>query len=176
MQPDGGDADTYGVSTVRRRAVSPEEWGKPIRNQSGEPICRWCRGPIKPPRRTFCGSACVHEWRLRSSPSYVRKQVKKRDRGICQRCLFDVGAAERAWRTQKPPGSDRRARKRWREARPRWEADHILPVADGGGECGLANYRLLCRACHLAVTLSWRKGRAVTRFVPAANQVLPGSV
>jgi hypothetical protein len=89
----------------------------------------------------------------------VRKLIKKRDKGICQRCLFDVGAAERAWRKEKPPGSDRKARKAWRAARPRWEADHILPVADGGGECGLSNYRLLCRACHVTVTLAWRKAR-----------------
>jgi hypothetical protein len=32
-------------------------------------------------------------------------------------------------------------------------------VADGGGECALENYRLLCRACHLAVTSRWRAGR-----------------
>lgn len=30
----------------------------------------------------------------------------------------------------------------------RWEADHIVPVAEGGGSCGLANYRTLCIKCH----------------------------
>lgn len=89
----------------------------------------------------------------------MRKEVKKRDRGVCQCCGFDVRAAERAWRLQKPPGTDRPARKAWRAAKPRWEADHILPVADGGGECGLDNYRLLCRTCHLAITLTWRRHR-----------------
>ena len=42
----------------------------------------------------------------------------------------------------------------WRAARPKWEADHIVPVADGGGECGFENYRLLCRPCHVSVTLA----------------------
>ena len=147
------------MSTIRRRAVSADDWGKPELNAAGEPVCRWCRGPVAKPRRTFCSDACVHEWRVRSSPSYVRKEVKKRDKGVCQLCGFDVRAAERTWRQQKPPGTDRRARKLWRAAKPRWEADHIVPVADGGGECGLDNYRLLCRTCHLAITLAWRRQR-----------------
>ena len=29
-----------------------------------------------------------------------------------------------------------------------WEADHIVPVAEGGGGCGLDNYRTLCVPCH----------------------------
>ena len=63
----------------------------------------------------------------------------------------------------RPPASDRAARKAWRAGRPRWEADHIVPVADGGGECGLENYRLLCRPCHVAVTLAWRARRTRSR-------------
>ena len=51
------------------------------------------------------------------------------------------------------------ARRARPSARPRWEADHIVPVADGGGECGLDNYRLLCRPCHVQVTLTWRARR-----------------
>ena len=101
----------------------------------------------------------MHEWKIRSSPWYVRRQVKKRDKGVCQLCGFNVVKAHRAWSRDKPPASDRAARKRWRAARPRWEADHIIPVADGGGECGLDNYRLLCRTCHLQVTLAWRAQR-----------------
>jgi 5-methylcytosine-specific restriction endonuclease McrA len=78
-------------------------------------------------------------------------------------CGVDVGRAQRAWRRGKPAGSDRAARRRWRAERPRWEADHIIPVADGGGECGLENYRLLCRGCHTAVTSQWRRLKVVVR-------------
>ncbi len=151
------------MSTVRRRAVNADNWGKPDRNAAGEPICRYCRAVVHPPRRTFCGDACVHEWKLRSNPGYVRKQVWKRDAGVCRMCSFDVRKAERLWRRSRPTGSDRAARRRWRAARPRWEADHILPVADGGGECGLDNYRLLCRRCHAAVTSQWRRLKVVVR-------------
>ncbi len=33
-----------------------------------------------------------------------------------------------------------------------WDADHIVPVAEGGGLCGLENYRTLCHPCHKRVT------------------------
>jgi 5-methylcytosine-specific restriction endonuclease McrA len=117
---------------------------------------------VTPPRRTFCGDACVHEWKIRSSPWYVRREVKKRDKGICRLCGVNVIKAHREWRRAQPAAADRKARKAWRSARPRWEADHIVPVADGGGECGLDNYRLLCRACHVRVTLEWRAARVVS--------------
>ena len=29
-----------------------------------------------------------------------------------------------------------------------WQADHIIPVAEGGGLCGLENMRTLCVLCH----------------------------
>ncbi len=28
---------------------------------------------------------------------------------------------------------------------PEWEVDHVVPVVEGGGECGLDNLRTLCR-------------------------------
>ena len=140
----------------------------PDRDHEGRAICRWCRNIVVPPRRTFCSDACVHEWKIRSSPWYVRREVKKRDKGICRLCGTNVIKAHREWSRQKPPATDRKARRQWRAARPRWEADHIVPVADGGGECGLENYRLLCRPCHVRVTVNWRTQRVRT---PAAAAV-----
>jgi 5-methylcytosine-specific restriction enzyme A len=156
------------VSTNRARGVSADQWGIPERDEQGNLICRWCRRPVAPPRRTFCGDSCVHEWKIRSSPWYVRREVKKRDKGICRLCGFNVVKAHREWTRAKPPAGDRAARRAWRAARPRWEADHIVPVADGGGECGLDNYRLLCRACHVRVTLEWRANRQST--IPIDNR------
>ena len=139
--------------------MRPEQWGVPDRNAEGEPVCRWCRSVVRAPRRTFCGDACVHEWRVRTDPAYVRERVFARDGGVCRLCGMNVAAAERQWRRERPSPRERAARRRWRLARPRWEADHITAVADGGGECGLENYRLLCRPCHLSVTLTWRRER-----------------
>ena len=38
-----------------------------------------------------------------------------------------------------------------------WDADHIVPVAAGGGECDLSNMRTLCLKCHRARTEATRK-------------------
>jgi 5-methylcytosine-specific restriction endonuclease McrA len=35
-----------------------------------------------------------------------------------------------------------------------WDADHIIPVKEGGGMCGLENIRTLCIKCHKEVTKS----------------------
>jgi 5-methylcytosine-specific restriction protein A len=38
-----------------------------------------------------------------------------------------------------------------------WDADHILPVTEGGGECDLDNIRTLCLRCHRSVTAQLRE-------------------
>jgi 5-methylcytosine-specific restriction protein A len=43
-----------------------------------------------------------------------------------------------------------------------WDADHIVPVIEGGGECDLTNLRTLCLKCHRASTTDLRKRRGVT--------------
>jgi len=40
----------------------------------------------------------------------------------------------------------------FRVGRTLWEADHILPVVEGGGGCGLDNLRTLCTRCHRQAT------------------------
>ena len=34
-----------------------------------------------------------------------------------------------------------------------WQADHIIPVAEGGGGCDLSNFQTLCLCCHKDKTL-----------------------
>ena len=54
---------------------------------NGLPLCRWCDFEILAKRRrTFCSDYCVHQWRLRTDPGYLRDQVLARDRGICAVC------------------------------------------------------------------------------------------
>ena len=108
-------------------------------------------------RRTFCSEACVHEWRLRSSTSYLRECVLARDRGVCALCGIDTIALRR--RILRLPFGRRviemrtlgiiRGRKSW------WEADHILAVVEGGDSC-LENIRTLCIPCHRGVTAALR--------------------
>lgn len=41
-----------------------------------------------------------------------------------------------------------------------WEMDHVLPVVEGGGECGLEGLRTACIPCHKQVTRELAARRA----------------
>lgn len=51
-----------------------------------------------------------------------------------------------------------------------WDADHIIPVVEGGGLCGLENYRTLCHPCHKQETAALAKRRAQSRRQSIAEQ------
>lgn len=139
------------------------------RGPNGRGLCRWCRAEVPKGRRTFCNDDCVHEWKLRTNPGYLRDQVLQRDRGVCAECGLDAIEFQR--RFQLLPVKKRRALKvqlDWHAARRSfWDADHIVPVVEGGGECDLSNIRTLCLWCHRDKTAELRnrqrrafKGRA----------------
>jgi 5-methylcytosine-specific restriction endonuclease McrA len=117
-------------------------------------------------RRTFCSDDCVHQWRLRSDPGYLRDQVLNRDRGVCKSCRIDTLVAQGILKRSR--GATRqRLLNYWDLAsftgRSLWEADHITPVVEGGGECDLSNLRTLCLRCHRMATLGLRLRRAEAR-------------
>ncbi len=130
------------------------------RGPNGRGLCRWCALEVPRGRFTFCSEYCVHEWKLRTQPGYLREQVFERDRGICARCSVDTIAAARQLRYSS--GSRRTALlAHWglnlRTRKSLWDADHILPVAEGGGECDLDNIRTLCLRCHRIATVELRE-------------------
>lgn len=143
-------------------------------------ICRWCGKDVKPPRRSWCSQECVDHYLIRSSPAEVRRQIVKRDHGVCALCRFDCEGAEdlnNRWR--RVPGLTAREQRglarelfyylkargfritgppeRWHNSTSLWEADHIVPVAEGGGQCDLSNYRTLCQPCHRAETTALQR-------------------
>ncbi len=120
---------------------------------NGLPLCRWCLLEIlSRRRRTFCSEFCVHQWRLRSDPGYLREQVFARDRGICAVCRADTiaifAALRRARGQAQSAGLRLYGMATIRSRRSLWDADHIVPVAEGGGQCALDNLRTLCLVCH----------------------------
>ncbi len=147
------------------------------RGPNGRGICRWCSLEVPRGRFTFCSEFCVHEWKLRSQPGYLREQVLLRDKGICAACEVDTIAAYRRLRMSRG-GNRRSLLEFWglkRHSRKSlWDADHIRPVAEGGGECDLENIRTLCLRCHREATaelrerLRYRKASQVSE-PPEAN-------
>ena len=131
--------------------------------------CRWCKKQIvEKKRRTFCSEECLHEHLLRSNISYLRKSVFKRDNGICAICKTDCEQLKLKCETVLnvegkyqlfiflrnlgfPIG---RINGFINRRQSFWDADHIVPVKDGGGGCGLDGMRTLCAACHYKITKS----------------------
>lgn len=163
------------------------------------PACRFCAGPVRPPRRTFCsgdrarfrrgvlvkpGTGCVHEWLLRSNAAYMRLHVGLRDGGVCAVCGTDTVAlraiirvynrADSAWATRPDSITAMSVEAlgyRVRDlshVRSLWEADHVVPVVEGGGECGVDDVRTLCLVCHRRATSALAKRRAERRRIERA--------
>jgi 5-methylcytosine-specific restriction endonuclease McrA len=129
------------------------------RSASGKALCRWCKSEVAGRRRTFCSDTCVHEWKLRTDPGYLREKVFARDKGVCAQCRVDTVALRRDMR--KLDYAARKAfLKKWKlregSRKSLWDADHIVPVAEGGGQCDLANMRTLCLLCHADATAALR--------------------
>jgi 5-methylcytosine-specific restriction endonuclease McrA len=125
------------------------------RNAAGDALCRWCGGAVPRRRRTFCSEECVHQWKLRTDPGYLREKVFERDRGVCAQCGTNTTALRRDMR-KLDYAARRSFLKNWglREGSRKslWDADHIVPVAEGGGQCDLSNMRTLCLKCHREAT------------------------
>ena len=138
---------------------------------NGRPLCRWCLMEILAKRRrTFCSDYCVHQWRLRSDPGYLRDQVYLRDTGVCAECGVDTVKAYRELKRSRGPAKTE-ALEMWgmrsvTARRSLWDADHILPVAEGGGECDLDNLRTLCLMCHREATAELRRRMRYGNRVP----------
>ena len=92
---------------------------KQKRGPDGKRLCKVCEGDLPKRRTSYCSNECA----MRNNPGMIRHAVWRRDKGICALCGMDT----------------------WHG---RWEADHIIPVSEGGGLCGLEGYRTLCKKCH----------------------------
>ena len=92
----------------------------------------------------------MHAWKLRTDPGYLRGQVFARDKGVCALCGINTEAL-RMEKRKLDWAARRKFEKEWGRRRSLWDADHIVPVSEGGGECDLSNMRTLCLKCHRAI-------------------------
>jgi 5-methylcytosine-specific restriction enzyme A len=148
---------------------------------NGKALCRMCGKEVQGKRRTFCSELCVHQYKLRNQPGYVRGQLYKRDRGKCCICGVDTYKVRREFIRERDECKKgtlketqeciKQVEQKYREAgwaplhnRKWFNADHILPVAEGGGpndwskdQDYLCNFRTLCVPCHKKETNELRK-------------------
>lgn len=147
-------------------------------------LCAWCGGNLPSASKvsgvesTYCSRECAEQGRLKRGGMFastrVREQVFALEGGVCRKCGIDAHAlytriyalhpAERlnalinaSWKLPKTPKALERLLHNPKEGHF-WEADHIVPVAEGGGACGLENLRTLCVPCHAdeSEKLRWR--------------------
>lgn len=117
-------------------------------------ICRWCGGECPGRKRCWCSKECLYEYMIRSSARYARRQVEKRDKRICAICEVDTDTS--------------REEGQWDVL---WHMDHIIPVVEGGGCCGLDNLRTLCLWCHKEETADLASRRALKARTPQNMQL-----
>jgi len=145
--------------------------------------CTWCNKKFCDNNaRRWCSEECREEGYVRFG--YWQGPVENRDKGICDLCGFDsLAYQQRIKRLQyKAKGGDwlpdrerryfphtfSRIRKFSRRTgiygsgQP-YEIDHIIPVVEGGGCCGLDNLRTLCFPCHKSETKALAGRRAAAR-------------
>ena len=141
--------------STRRRTIGVHASPAP-RGANGERLCRNCHVALPKGKRHNCSARCSDEWMCKTSPSYARFRVWERDKGVCAKCGVDAVAGK--FHTN---GSPRRNKPR--NTGDLWQVDHIKPVIEGGGECGLDNLRTLCTDCHKQETKELAARRARER-------------
>jgi 5-methylcytosine-specific restriction endonuclease McrA len=164
------------------RELHPEERGR----------CKWCgeaiyrrdkAGRIVVDRRRMWHEGrevdpraepeprCVQEYQRQAFT--FRDQVWARDGGVCAGCGLDLKQAIEEHKAQRPrweeyergdswDGGYWAVQQEWVARRPTWEADHVVPLEDGG-EHLLANAQLLCSPCHRSKTGAENSARARRR-------------
>lgn len=122
--------------------------------------CRWCHGPVHKPRIYYCSDSCLNEIAVRVNWGAAVRAVVLRDKGICAKCGLDCRALKRQIRLE---GNNSLIRKyripKYLASKRLWQCDHIRPVKDGGGGCGIENLQTLCWRCHKKKTLHEQKTR-----------------
>ena len=131
----------------------------------------------------------ARQYAFASDPGALRRALFALEKGVCTACGLDCGALSERLRGLKGAAQAPTHRRVLLSAAPRfrlpahagrlrqllatchagalWQADHITPVCEGGGLCGLENMRTLCVICHDEQTAAGA-GRGAARRKAAA--------
>ncbi len=144
-----------------------------LKGPGGRALCSWCGVEVQGRRVSWCSQTCIAEYQLESDWGVICAAVWRRDHGICAACGTDTEALRKEY-DRLFPDLDSPQERLWLEQHgiPRgrrwskfWDADHITPVIEGGGN-GLDNLRTLCIPCHRAETAALRKRLAKPKPEP----------
>ncbi|CAM9153911.1 unnamed protein product [Discosporangium mesarthrocarpum] len=160
-----------GVSSTRGMTAHP-----------GQEICLACSKPASGQgkelrgRDRFCSKVCQEKFGVQTGKA-LRAAVYERDRGVCEGCKRDTTRMVEELQAT-PSHLDRLHLLKTLDARfelrhellnrlihnpcagNAWNADHVVAVFEGGGECGVDNLRTLCVLCHADVTKRQSRERA----------------
>ena len=124
-----------GILATPRRGYNPPPTAY---YDNSDKRCRWCKVPLTGRKTRFCCEDHSHlYWRLRHWVNF-RLDIFKEDNWTCRRCGYEAVPNGEAL----------------------LQADHIVPLADGGPEFLRANIRTLCIPCHKAITKAWHNRRS----------------
>lgn len=162
-------------------SILRSNWKREV-DEQGHPLCLTCKKPLTGRRWSYCDDACM----LANRPAMAVSAVEKRDRGVCTLCGLDTVWLSH-WIRSFPRHLQNTIARCYgvppsRQLGRLWDLDHIIPVSEGGGQCGLENFRTLCIPCHKAETraLQFRlksKRRRQSILMPAAaTETLDGIV
>lgn len=171
------DAQEWIYDNARfKRTITAVKLRVGLKREKGH--CTWCNGKLGKYARRWCSEACREEGYVRFG--YWHGPVRTRDKGICALCGFDSLACQRrvkriydrakggGYGGRSYPYSFVRIRRFANRTgigptyQP-YEVDHIVPVVEGGGCCGLDNFRTLCFLCHKLETKALAGRRAAAR-------------
>ena len=114
---------------------------------------------MKPPRQSWCSDTCVQDYKDRYDNAHQRRQVRARDKGVCQKCALDTQKLAKEARALKsgPAAIELLAKHGFKPTdlggnNSLWQADHTVPVVEGGGGVPWQALRTLCKPCHRAET------------------------
>jgi len=140
---------------IQHYRLTPCSCFPPGKDEQGQKLCAWCGQPTRSNRRKYCSPDCADEVGIRAG--FLFGRVLQRDNWTCQICGLDCRALKKLLEDAR---NRQKASKNvsWRDhSRASLnlgikssvaEVDHIIPVVEGGGSCGLENLRTVCIWCH----------------------------
>lgn len=185
----GDDPPLFPIDPFLRK----QEWKSCGKGPTGRSLCySGCGREVAKGRRSTCSRGCGRAWEIRNVPGVIRQILKGRDNGVCAICKQDTAlqaqiareyyglfmwfAMREKWRIEQETKEslyywwcETQAKEQLKERgmflpdAHLWEADHIIPVIEGGGGCTPDGYRTLCLKCHRDETAKLAARRATKR-------------